>query len=75
MTDRTTARWVGVLFIVATAAAIVGGGLVESVVADAPGVSASDEIQMVPSSASPRCCSPCCVGAARGSRSATSGPG
>jgi hypothetical protein len=47
MTDRTTARWVGVLFIVATAAAIVGGGLVESVVADAPGVSASDEIQMV----------------------------
>jgi hypothetical protein len=47
MADRTTARWVGVLFIVATAAAIAGGGLVESALSDAPAVASGAELMVV----------------------------
>jgi hypothetical protein len=47
MTDRTAARWVGVLFVVATAAAIIGGSMIESVLTDAPAVTAGDELTVV----------------------------
>jgi hypothetical protein len=47
MADRTTARLVGVLFIVATVAAIVGGSMVAPVMADSPAATPGIEARVV----------------------------